>query len=991
MGYKYIKNRIIAFILIIALCVCFVYIPNSFNKTEAKSDETVSTCWLACFIDDTNYTYKTQVIYSGKQLEGTRVSRFFKWETEDGNRSYKRELDKDEYPVYYEGETEALIFSDVNERFPLIGYSNPETGFAVNPNNGSFSIDVTKLNVMGSLSYTNISDFPFDKLEGFHTPRPLSFPNMQYSANASDINRAYEVQDAIATDFMEALIFVNDGQSFDSVATLQETAFSLLTSSDGATLTNQFGNRYLISFSNGDPSYKAGYPKDDNGYAYYIKITDLKSDNSEEFCWKVKKGYAGCQNGDIMENGTINNLRIKSDISQYDTTYISWEHIYLEAGILYAENISYANQGDLFETDEAESVITKIFRRLLSGLTSSLQLYSIEDCIFNSGVRGSRAFVFGVYYDSWSYFVFLVYLIFMVIAVALVTLAVIRIIIKKLEGAISPSARYSMVEGIKDLLIALFVICISWLLIKFALMLNFRFVAIWRDYVAGKSLSDNASDLSSLAGVVYRFIFFIIRIYVNYVYILRSLVVPALIITAPLFIILYSFGEAGKKITGQWIRELLGNIFMQSIHAFVFGFILMASMSLRGIESIVICASIIPLTSVFRNVLQIGGDEILKTARGLTAGTVGAMGAYENAKFGVIGAGIEGATGLAGAGLGFANSKTAQTIGSGIGVVGDVAGAGFRATGGIRQAVLGAGLNGALGDGSGNGMIAQGLGTVSNSATGLARTEVGKLKNASYAHHNALREEEREAKEMARDNVQRQREALNEQVRQIQNQQRNEDRRKAELKDRIDNHSDKHDMFNFASKNRLSNPRYDITDSGELSAKFNFNDNNINGNNDLINMKNDYDRATQNNDLEGFKKVYGFNDKDKISWNNEGLTVTRPHEKFSPASVKNRTPKTLSAPSVDVSTLNENQQKTISSFNSFMGKDYSSVVNFEGRNMSVYEANEGIAKEIADDWKNGLSHKEIKQKHNLDNNTFVSVFSNENNEPVVGLASNIKN
>lgn len=716
MVYKYIKNRIIVFVSLVALIVCLVYVPSKFEKTEAKDDETISTCWLACFIDDTNYSYKTQVIYSGEQLEGTRIARFLPWANEDGDKNFGRELGKDKYPDFYAGRQSALLLDNVNDRVPIMGLKNEDTGLIINPNSGYINIDLSQGFSYAGMYINNISMVDFSNFEGFHTPRPLSFPTMKNSANASDINRAYEVQDAIATDFMEALIFVNDGQSFNSVATLQETAYSILTASDDAVLTNQFGNQYVIDFNNGDSTYSAGYPKDDNGYAFYIKIKDTKTGNSEEFCYKVKKGYANCENGDIMENGTINNLRMDSDYDDTDTTYISWEHIYIEAGILYAENISYANQGDLFSMDEAEGLVTKIFRNLLSGLTSSLQLYSIEDCIFNSGVRGSRAFAFGVYYDSWSYFIFLMFLIFMVIAIALVTLSVIRIIIKKLEGTISPSSRYSMVEGIKDLIISLFIICILWVLIKFLLMLNFRFVGIWRDYVAGKSLSDNANNLSSLAGVVYRFIFFIIRIYVNYLYILRGLVVPALIVSSPLFIIAYSFGSTGKKITGQWLRELLGNVFMQSIHAFVYGFILMASISLRGIEAIVICASIIPLTAVFKNVMQIGGDEILKTARGLTAGTATAIGAGVSAGMNAVGGLAEGV-----GNLGAVISPDSHLANFGA-FVGNTAGNLSRASGGIFQASMGAGLNGAMGDNSGSSMISSGLGTVGHSIGDIGRT-----------------------------------------------------------------------------------------------------------------------------------------------------------------------------------------------------------------------------------------------------------------------------
>lgn len=715
MVFKYVKRRILFFLVVCLICfpICLTK-QKPVAEAEESSTSASDNAYLACFIDDSSCMYKTQVIYSGSYIEAYRVSRLLQLDNKDN----KGVLESASVDNYVWGTQSSLFLDEPNERIAVRGFRNYIDGdnsvappsfrrktdntygvsvyMEINNNNGQFALTASQSELNIPLSEIMWSE------NAKYMPRPLSFPSSQRGATEADINRAYEVQSILSDDFRDALLFLNDSQAYTNVDTLIETAYSLVIASDEGTITNQFGTKYIVDFGDGNGGY---VDEDSNGYLYYVLISKVeggKKVNTTRFNFKVKKGYVNCNFGEPMENGAKNSLDGSLYTEATDTTYISWEQLFVEAGILYAQGISYANQGDLFNIDSLQSSLVTVLRDTFISIKGFLELYSMEDCVFNSGIRGSEAFVHGVYYSNWSYYVSLFFMIFVAIAMSLILISLIRIIINKQLGAISPSARYSMAEGIKNLIIALFVMSSIWLITKFILLLNGRYVDIWGNYIFGRTLTDTSVGYSTLSAILYQITYFIIVIYVNYVYILRSVVVPALLVSSPLFIIAYAFGEGGKRLTIQWIKEFLGNIFLQSIHATVYGIILVMSTSLRGIEGIVLCSAFIPMTSIYRSILQIGGDEILKKAQGLTATTTAG-----------IGAGVSVATG--------AVSGIASGIGTAIGnpalgsMVSDIA----NGANGLANAGLGAGLSVTTGDHQGFQMMSSGARTLGSSLSSL--------------------------------------------------------------------------------------------------------------------------------------------------------------------------------------------------------------------------------------------------------------------------------
>lgn len=161
----------------------------------------------------------------------------------------------------------------------------------------------------------------------------------------------------------------------------------------------------------------------------------------------------------------------------------------------------------------------------------------MEDCVFNSGVRGSRAFVYGAYQNSWTSGISSMFMIFVVVALSILAISVINLFVKKQFSTISATARFSLLEGIRDLIISLIGICFVWVIFKYILLLlNYQFVDIWRVLIGNKKLADTGGGYATFGAVLYQFVYFFIAIYVNGVYILRQFFLPALMIISPLCI-----------------------------------------------------------------------------------------------------------------------------------------------------------------------------------------------------------------------------------------------------------------------------------------------------------------------------------------------------------------------------------------------------------------------------------------------------------------------
>ena len=701
---QYIRNKIFLFSFFLAIGMIFFM--------SQKANASHQNAAIICLIDDMSFSYKTQVFYTGEEIERGRISQFLYNDLQMvdtiSNRMQVMSLvsqtgtnakgenwgTKSDYPKYT-----VEVSNDVQGSIQIYYTEDKNT---LKPIRSVF--DTTKK--------TEEKTYNEDSK---HLTAPLTFPcNPKKDATAADINRAYEIAEVLGNGFNDALTFINGGESYTSVQQLMSAAYGLCIIQDGKNMvgpsnTGNSSRHYTLKHNT--------TASDDNGYLYKCTITNTDQTYSnyapasardtskltkkvDSFPYAVKKGYKGCNYHDSMEDGTFNNLADTYDDAYADTTYITWEHLFLQAGMYYAEGVTYANSADLYSVSAMESALTKFFSGILDALSNYINTYTMEDLIFNNGVRGSRAYYFGAFSNGWVSYMLNMFLIFVAIAVSLVFFIVVRIILKRQLATANVFERASIMEGIKNVLISLFFVAFVWGLIRILMLLNFKFVSIWGILIGDRTLNTiNASGVI-MGGVVLKFIYFILKIYINYIYIIRGLVIPALIITSPLFIIALNFGYKGKEIFTAWLKELVGSIFMQSFHAFVYGLIIVASVGVRGIESIVIMASIIPLTNMFKEMTGSGGDAIIRTANSLTQTTgqiTGQLAGTAGKAIGQLAGDVATpALKLAGAGIGAiaGNPEKGAQVGESIGnTIGGFAKDAGKLMGGITQAGVGIGLD----------------------------------------------------------------------------------------------------------------------------------------------------------------------------------------------------------------------------------------------------------------------------------------------------------
>lgn len=682
--FRYFKRKLLLFIALIGVSFLGFF---TIGHTKAREN-----AYVACLIDDESFMYKTQVLYSGLEIEAGRYSTL------------------NNMNVYVEDASNLINVSDYNfvDAKPFSD-NFTSVGGAIDKNTGKITIKVVSdgktldgreissddwskaynISVSTAEEVTNETGVSSDTVNDLVTEgnekrsndssTPLTFPNnMNYSAAESDINRAYSVSENLGENFRNALLFVNDGKSFTSVDALVDTAYALVSSS--GVMTNQYGTKYRISYSGGNSAYS---------YSCHIVRVSSKygknglmdeDDKEMDFVYAIKKGYKNCSADDYFEDGTKNNLNPQKAADK-DTTYVTWQHLFLEAGILYAEGISYSNCADLYELEDFEESLVKVARNFLSGIQNKLQLYSTEDCILNNAIRGSKSFVYGVYRTGYSTSIFQFFLVILAISLSLVVMSLVVMIMKKQWAIASPMTRFSLMQGLRDLVFVVLALGFLWKGMQFIFLCNYKFVGLGRAWANGNTLAPTGG-YSSLSAILYTFIFFIIKTYVNVVYVLRGLLVPVLMFISPLAVFVFSFGGVGKKVTLVWLKEFLGNVFIQTFHSLAYAFMISCSGGLRGIEALVVYASIIPITSVIRQVTGLGGDELLRKGRSLTTSIGSTIGAGVQAA-----ASIEGANVQADAMKKAANTQAiSSAVGAGVGGALSFAGPVGMAAGGLVSA-----------------------------------------------------------------------------------------------------------------------------------------------------------------------------------------------------------------------------------------------------------------------------------------------------------------
>jgi hypothetical protein len=403
------------------------------------------------------------------------------------------------------------------------------------------------------------------------------------NATRDDVEKAYKIKETLIPGLNDALRILNDGKEFRSIESLMKRANELAKAIAGQTKTVN------------------GYSVSTKGDKVYIKKVNQKGNQSQsyEFTYRVKKGY--------------NNVKIDGKKPfENDTTYITWNQLIFQANYAYAKKgYTVKNSTEFTKPNAVEEMVAGMLENTFDQLRNFLGLYDINELVYNQGIRGSSAYAHGIMPNSWAEKAIAYHWLFQALAWSLITLAIVKNLVQRNLATINPAMKISLMESIQNLLITGFILANAIPLINMFMYLNERLVAVFGATIP--NFGDNAGlnyYTNTIGGVIIQFFYLGVSIYLNFVYIMRAITIAILTAMAPLFIVSIAFGGRWKQLFNTWMREIVGNIFLQSFHAFMLSFFFAISTSSRGIEGMIVTLALIPLTEFFRTLVMGSGGGI---------------------------------------------------------------------------------------------------------------------------------------------------------------------------------------------------------------------------------------------------------------------------------------------------------------------------------------------------------------------------------------------
>lgn len=208
--------------------------------------------------------------------------------------------------------------------------------------------------------------------------------------------------------------------------------------------------------------------------------------------------------------------------------------------------------------------------------------------------------------------------------------------------ALNYSKRNEAIEFAKDMFIVIILLFNLSLFYDLLFMINGGIVKLFSSAfdaniphlkMETKDLSVLAADKNLIGSIFINLILLGLMIWANFYYMMRKLTLILLMGFGPLFLA-FSLHPRFKGITGAWVKELSGSIFVQSIHAAVYWLITVISVTSTGlIESVILYLIFIPISEALRKLLGMGGDMQGGFAKaGAMMGLSGLAGMYGAAK-----------------------------------------------------------------------------------------------------------------------------------------------------------------------------------------------------------------------------------------------------------------------------------------------------------------------------------------------------------------------
>ena len=529
------------------------------------------------------------------------------------------------------------------------------------------------------------------------TTSPLSYPGYYTeTVTTEQIEYAQSKLTQLVGSLNGILTEVNDGVKFTSVADMVNKSILIRPDNSKNTVyiepntTNGYGGYFIVyadlksapadfyetstgqanrilnkasdvsvSSWKGKKSYEflrdLGLPRantDKELYAYVFPVSDdgtkFLISEASMFVYAIPKGFTDISVGSAKINKIFTDQGDAYDYTtqQTDTPWITIHMLSFYANNVYKhENISVSTYTNP-ESNIFTNIIVGLFNWILDGIRNVLGLASIEELVFNLGARGSAAFNFGLMSENWWNVVLQYQLVFQAIAWVMLVCGFIKMLIDLNLSTINPQKRLSVYETIQKFIVVGIGLVILIPCTQFLLECNNTLVELFASQIETSRLNmPNVSN--AIVQILVGIIWITILLYVNFLYIMRSITVALLIASGPFFIATMAFSQNGKSsLFVSWAKELLANIFVQSVHAFVLSFLVQLLAAGTFLETFAIAISIIPITEMFRGLIFAGAGGSTSQMANTAAGAMKKMGTA------AVKAGVNVAGGIAGAATG---------------------------------------------------------------------------------------------------------------------------------------------------------------------------------------------------------------------------------------------------------------------------------------------------------------------------------------------------
>ena len=408
--------------------------------------------------------------------------------------------------------------------------------------------------------------------------RVLSFPGSKVASSPKDYEQALLVNQSLIFDFNEAFRIYVKNQNIKKSADPEEFLDAVI---DFLTYTQKHAEKKVNA----------------EGKCYL----SMKSEGvTYRFCWMTEKGYVQKKPGLIQaENGK-------------DAAYVNWGMLCLEAFQNYSLEGDEAVLSDGVysgEPNQLERVFTGLLGGLLQGIRSFFGLWSTDELLFNGGYRKS-GYVGGIFPKNWEPSLWAVFFLAEVFSAMVIFFSVVQNILKKAASTMNSSMRMEWMEEIRDLIVTAVLLALLPFFLRLFVSMSGALTGAAADLIPMDSegtpmkIRDLVSGLSAggktLSGVLIQFLWFGIEVYFNFFYAVRALSVAILIMVSPLMVALFSLGSARKQTALLWSKELLANVFIQPVQAFLMVLILLLPHSPHGFDNFIALYAMIPLTAVLR-------------------------------------------------------------------------------------------------------------------------------------------------------------------------------------------------------------------------------------------------------------------------------------------------------------------------------------------------------------------------------------------------------